>query len=142
MKREIWREGSIEGGWEPRREGGSIDGGSLLQISPSFWLVKACLPLTSTSPGPSVAPTFLHHHPFVAPLQQPKFNAPLFQSDLEPHWQGRESDVVIYSAVRTEGLGFVSDLQRLNVALTRARHSLFIVGNAQSLSSSEVSQID
>ncbi|KAL3917708.1 MAG: hypothetical protein SGPRY_006296 [Prymnesium sp.] len=70
-------------------------------------------------------------------MEQPKFNAPLFQSDLEPHWQGRESDVVIYSAVRTEGLGFVSDLQRLNVALTRARHSLFIVGNAQSLSSSE-----
>ena len=53
-------------------------------------------------------------------------------------FQGKESDVVIYSGVRSGsgGIGFVSDLRRLNVALTRARHALYIVGSEGSLTSS------
>ena len=54
-------------------------------------------------------------------------------------FQGKESDVVVYSCVRSGhgGIGFVKDLRRLNVALTRARHALFIVGNEHSLGSSD-----
>ncbi|XP_054286381.1 uncharacterized protein LOC129002535 [Macrosteles quadrilineatus] len=48
-------------------------------------------------------------------------------------YQGRESDIVIFSCVRTEGVGFLSDQERINVALTRAKHSLIIVGNFMSL---------
>ena len=51
-------------------------------------------------------------------------------------YQGRERDLVLYSCVRAgkdKGLGFVKDLRRLNVALTRARHALFVVGNEQAL---------
>ena len=53
-------------------------------------------------------------------------------------FQGKEKDVVIYSAVRSgrSGLGFVRDLRRLNVALTRARHALYIVGSDASLRAS------
>ena len=34
------------------------------------------------------------------------------------------------------GIGFVNDLRRLNVALTRARHALYIVGSEDSLTAS------
>ena len=54
-------------------------------------------------------------------------------------FQGKEKDIVIYSCVRSggKGLGFVKDLRRLNVALTRARHALYLIGNQQSLRQSE-----
>ena len=51
-------------------------------------------------------------------------------------FQGKEKDLVLYSCVRSAtkaGLGFVKDLRRLNVALTRARHALYIIGADQAL---------
>ncbi|KAH3683697.1 hypothetical protein WICPIJ_005316 [Wickerhamomyces pijperi] len=47
-------------------------------------------------------------------------------------YQGREQDVVIFSCVRSNRagrIGFLSDARRLNVALTRARYGLIMVGN-------------
>jgi len=41
-------------------------------------------------------------------------------------FQGKESDVVLLSLVRTSALGFWSDPRRMNVALTRAKHALCI----------------
>ena len=45
---------------------------------------------------------------------------------------------MVYSGVRSGGggIGFVNDLRRLNVALTRARHALYIVGSEASLTAS------
>jgi len=46
-------------------------------------------------------------------------------------YQGRQVDVVILSCVRAGtggGLGFVTDIRRMNVAITRARRSLWILG--------------
>lgn len=51
-------------------------------------------------------------------------------------FQGGEADVIIFSTVRCNGngsVGFLSSLQRTNVALTRARHCLWILGNAPTL---------
>ena len=50
--------------------------------------------------------------------------------------QGAESDVVLLSFVRSNArgsIGFVSEPRRLNVALTRARKSLVMVGDARTL---------
>jgi len=52
-------------------------------------------------------------------------------------FQGREKEVVIISCVRSNeshGIGFLADARRLNVALTRAKAALIMVGNARVLS--------
>lgn len=48
-------------------------------------------------------------------------------------FQGSECDVLLMSTVRTNGVGFMDDMCRLNVALTRAKQSLIICGNFMSL---------
>ncbi len=57
--------------------------------------------------------------------------------DTVDSYQGREKEVVIFSCVRTAvntGIGFVRDIRRMNVGLTRARSSLVVLGSAQALS--------
>ena len=52
-------------------------------------------------------------------------------------FQGREKDVIILSFVRANEkgeIGFLSDLRRLNVSITRARKKLIMVGNSNTLS--------
>lgn len=60
-------------------------------------------------------------------------------------FQGREVDILVLTTVRSSisdsrsvgensnGIGFVADIRRMNVALTRAKISLWIVGNARTL---------
>ncbi len=52
-------------------------------------------------------------------------------------FQGQERDVIILSMVRDNEkgtIGFLRDLRRMNVAITRARMKLIILGNAETLS--------
>jgi superfamily I DNA and/or RNA helicase len=54
-------------------------------------------------------------------------------------FQGREKDVILVSFVRSnpEGdIGFLEDLRRLNVSLTRARKKLILIGDETTLSHS------
>jgi hypothetical protein len=51
--------------------------------------------------------------------------------------QGREADIVYLSMVRTGGLGFLDNMNRINVAITRARYQLVIVGNHRVFSTSK-----
>ena len=52
-------------------------------------------------------------------------------------FQGREKDYIILSVVRShehQGIGFLNDPRRLNVALTRAKYGVVILGNPKVLS--------
>jgi superfamily I DNA and/or RNA helicase len=51
-------------------------------------------------------------------------------------FQGQERDIIIISLVRSneEGqIGFLHDLRRMNVAITRARMKLIILGDVETL---------
>jgi len=53
-------------------------------------------------------------------------------------FQGREAEAVLVSLTRSNPrgeIGFLSDLRRINVALTRARRHLFVVGDSATLAS-------
>ena len=80
--------------------------------------------------------------------QQSKLLRNLFSDALGPRYedavevntvdgfQGREANIVIFSAVRaagSKGIGFLSDVRRMNVALTRAKHFLFVIARCQSI---------
>ncbi|KAK4649494.1 DEAD-box type RNA helicase [Podospora bellae-mahoneyi] len=55
-------------------------------------------------------------------------------------FQGRECEIIIFSCVRaspTGGIGFMTDIRRMNVGLTRAKSSLWILGDSRALQQGE-----
>ncbi|MBJ6759572.1 AAA family ATPase [Myxococcaceae bacterium JPH2] len=63
--------------------------------------------------------------------------SPEVEVDTVDAFQGREKDAILVSLVRSNGegqIGFLNDLRRMNVALTRARRHLFVVGDSATLS--------
>jgi senataxin len=51
-------------------------------------------------------------------------------------YQVREENIVIFSCVRaagSHGVGFLSDVRRMNVALTRAKFFLFVIARCKSI---------
>ena len=54
-------------------------------------------------------------------------------------FQGQERDVILLDLVRSNAkgeIGFLADIRRTNVAMTRARHLLIVIGDSATLSSS------
>ncbi len=62
-------------------------------------------------------------------IKLPKGSKAQLMTSTVDAFQGQEGDIVIVSTVRTKFVGFVDDAQRLNVALTRAKRVLRVVGD-------------
>jgi senataxin len=54
-------------------------------------------------------------------------------------FQGREAEVIIFSCVRANSgsIGFLQDIRRMNVGLTRAKSSLWVLGDSKTLEKGE-----
>ncbi|KAG3114204.1 hypothetical protein PI125_g6657 [Phytophthora idaei] len=55
-------------------------------------------------------------------------------------FQGREKDIIILSTVRADpkaGVGFLNDIRRMNVALTRAKFACYVIGKENTLRRTE-----
>ncbi|RKF61890.1 Helicase SEN1 [Erysiphe neolycopersici] len=55
-------------------------------------------------------------------------------------FQGREREIIIFSCVRAKssgGIGFLGDIRRMNVGLTRAKSSLWVLGDSVALQQGE-----
>ncbi|HET9752127.1 MAG TPA: AAA domain-containing protein [Myxococcales bacterium] len=69
----------------------------------------------------------------VQKLRQFLHDLPELEVDTVDGFQGREKEAVVVSLVRSnpEGeLGFLADIRRINVALTRARKKLIVIGDS------------
>ncbi|XP_061848194.1 protein ZGRF1 isoform X1 [Colius striatus] len=53
-------------------------------------------------------------------------------------FQGAEKEIIVLSCVRTRQIGFIDSEKRMNVALTRAKRHLLIVGNLACLSRNQL----
>lgn len=74
----------------------------------------------------------------VPQLSIPKYDIELNTVDA---FQGREKNFVIMSTVRsntTNSIGFLADIRRMNVAITRAKYGLYIIGNSRTLNSNPI----
>lgn len=56
-------------------------------------------------------------------------------------FQGREADLVLLSMRNTRRVGFLDSRNRLNVAVTRARQQLVIVGNAANFAECAIAEL-
>jgi superfamily I DNA and/or RNA helicase len=60
----------------------------------------------------------------------------LLDVDTVDSFQGSECDVIIISLVRSnteQDIGFLKDIRRMNVAMTRARRKLIIIGDGSTI---------
>lgn len=57
-------------------------------------------------------------------------------------FQGREADLVLLSMRNTQRVGFLDSPNRLNVAVTRARQQLIVVGNAAYFEECHISELE
>ena len=69
---------------------------------------------------------------------------PKIKANTVDGFQGGESDIIIISCVRAnyeKQIGFLKASKRLNVALTRAKFSLIILGNQPTLARSDIAEL-
>jgi superfamily I DNA and/or RNA helicase len=76
-------------------------------------------------------------------LLRESLRIPGLEIDSVDGFQGREKEAVVVSLVRSNSeseIGFLGDVRRMNVALTRARRALLVIGDSATLAAHEFYQ--
>jgi predicted DNA helicase len=118
---------------EQSQEGGE----SLFNEGEAKWIAARANELLKAGLPPSELAVIAPYRAQVARLRE-LLPIEALEIDTVDAFQGREKDAVLLSLTRsnTEGqLGFLNDLRRMNVAMTRARRHLFVVGDSATLAS-------
>jgi len=80
--------------------------------------------------------------PYAAQVRWLRQNSPDDQVEIDTvdGFQGREKEAVVISLVRSNStgeIGFLADARRMNVALTRARRKLIVIGDSATIGGNE-----
>lgn len=105
-------------------------------------LCRRLVQLLSTSPGSRITiptsggPSIAILTPYTRQKQLLQANIPNIEVSSIDGFQGREADIVIFVTVRCNAkcdMGFLTDMRRLNVVMTRARYGVIIIGSKATL---------
>jgi superfamily I DNA and/or RNA helicase len=119
-------------GYDERRE---PDGESLLNPDEAALLCRKVRSLLEAGVPPGEVAVIAPYSAQVR-LLRGQLSAEGVEVDSVDGFQGREKEVVVISLVRSnpEGdIGFLADVRRMNVALTRARRKLVVLGDSATL---------
>lgn len=110
----------------------------LLHTSPSNKILSSVSSPASASPSAS-PPSIAILTPYTRQREALKSTIPGVEISSIDGFQGREADIVIFVTVRCNphcDLGFLKDMRRLNVVMTRARTGVIVIGNRNTLTRS------
>lgn len=119
-------------GWDEERE---PDGESLTNPAEARWVVKQVARLREAGVA---ADDLAVIAPYAAQVRLLREQAGLEEIEIDTvdGFQGREKEAILVSLVRSNPhgeIGFLEDTRRMNVALTRARRHLSVVGDSATL---------
>jgi superfamily I DNA and/or RNA helicase len=115
-------------------------GGQSKSNSEQVNVVKRLVSLLTPLDGASIAPGISIVTPYSKQKAAIGRALPSIECSTIDGFQGRENDIIIFSTVRSNAigdLGFLNDERRLNVAWTRAKRALFVIGDKRTLGDHE-----
>jgi ATP-dependent RNA/DNA helicase IGHMBP2 len=109
---------------------------SRLNRKEADWICKAVRELLATGLGAEDMAVIAPYSAQVRCLKELMRDLPKLEIDTVDGFQGREKEAVFISLVRSNvrgEIGFLSDIRRMNVAMTRARRKLLILGDSATI---------
>jgi predicted DNA helicase len=119
------------------------DTGSRRNVQEATLVVKKVRALLAAGVAADQVGVITPYRAQVRLLREKLSDVPGLEIDSVDGFQGREKEAIVVSLVRSnpEGeIGFLADTRRMNVALTRARRKLIVIGDSATLASDEFYQ--
>jgi len=123
-------------GWDEEQE---VDGESRFNVQEAKWILQQVRELCGSGIEPKDVAIIA---PYAAQVRWLRQNCPFkaIEIDTVDGFQGREKEAILITLVRSNSIaeiGFLADTRRMNVALTRAKRKLIVIGDTATLASNE-----